>query len=139
MDVGNGRRSFFKYLLSFLAFSAGSMLSFKRSIGSKIDKLGPTRAHAMGNGGKRIKKIAVEEHASMGLEDQIEERLLLSPSKQPERVMARSDLSYWAVRELGICGTAAGERLGLSQSAVNRAVQRGERLVSRRHLSLKDD
>lgn len=69
----------------------------------------------------------------------IEVKQLLSPSKQPERVMARSVLSYWAVRELGISGTAVGERLGLSQSAVSRAVQRGERLVSERHLSLRDD
>ena len=69
----------------------------------------------------------------------IEVKQLLSPSKQPERVMARSVLSYWAVRELGISGTAVGERLGLSQSAVSRAVQRGERLVSERHLSLRDN
>ncbi len=69
----------------------------------------------------------------------IEVKQLLSPSKQPERVMARSVLSYWAVRELGISGTAVGEKLGLSQSAVSRAVQRGERLVSERHLSLRDD
>ena len=69
----------------------------------------------------------------------IEVKQLLSPSKQPERVMARSVLSYWAVRELGISGTAVGERLGLSQSAVSRAVQRGERLVSERHLSLRND
>ena len=70
---------------------------------------------------------------------QIEVEQLLSPSKQPERVMARSVLSYWAVRELGISGTAVGERLGLSQSAVSRAVQRGESLVAERHLSLMDD
>ncbi len=69
----------------------------------------------------------------------IEVKQLLSPSKQLERVMARSVLSYWAVRELGISGTAVGERLGLSQSAVSRAVQRGERLVSEHHLSLRDD
>jgi putative transposase len=67
----------------------------------------------------------------------IEVKQLLSPSKQPERVMARSVLSYWAVRELGISGTAVGKRLGLSQSAVSKAVQRGERLVSERNLSLK--
>lgn len=69
----------------------------------------------------------------------IEVKQILSPSKQSERVMARSVLSYWAVMELGISGTAVGERLGLSQSAVSRAVQRGERLVSEHHLSLRDD
>jgi chromosomal replication initiation ATPase DnaA len=69
----------------------------------------------------------------------IEKRLLLAPSKRPECVMARSVLSYWAVRELGISGTAVGERLGLSQSAVSRAVKRGERFVSEGHLSLWDE
>jgi len=69
----------------------------------------------------------------------IEVRLLLLPSKQPERAMARSVLSYWAVRELGISGTAVGKKLGLSQSAVSRAVHRGERLVSERNLSVMDD
>jgi len=41
--------------------------------------------------------------------------------------------------DLGISGTAVGERLGLSQSAVSRAVQRGERLISERNLSVMDD
>jgi len=66
----------------------------------------------------------------------IEERLLLTPSKQPQRVMARSILCYWAVRELGLSGTDVGKRLGLSQSAVSRAVQRGQQLVFEQHFSL---
>jgi predicted transcriptional regulator len=53
--------------------------------------------------------------------------------------MARSVLAYWFVRELGISGTKVGRRLGLSQSAVSRAVQRGEQLVTERKLSLNDD
>jgi len=53
-------------------------------------------------------------------------KYILTPGKQPERVTARSVLAYWAVRELGIPGTKVGKRLGLSQSAVSRAVQRGE-------------
>jgi chromosomal replication initiation ATPase DnaA len=63
---------------------------------------------------------------------------ILSPGKQPERVMARSVLAYWSVRELGISGTNVGERLGLSQSAISRSVQRGEQLVSEHRLSLYD-
>jgi chromosomal replication initiation ATPase DnaA len=63
---------------------------------------------------------------------------ILSPGKQPERVMARSVLAYWSVRELGISGTKVGERLGLSQSAISRSVQRGEQLVSEHRLSLYD-
>ena len=66
-------------------------------------------------------------------------RNILSLGKQPERVMARSVLAYWAVRELGIPGTEAGKRLGLSQSAISRAVQRGEQLVSEHRLSLIND
>ena len=69
----------------------------------------------------------------------IEVRQILSPGKHPERVMARSVLAYWFVRELGISGTKVGRRLGLSQSAVSRAVQRGEQLVTERKLSLNDD
>ena len=69
----------------------------------------------------------------------IEVRQILSPGKHPERVMARSILAYWFVRELGISGTKVGRRLGLSQSAVSRAVQRGEQLVTERKLSLNDD
>jgi hypothetical protein len=48
---------------------------------------------------------------------------VLSPGKQPECVMARSVLAYWAVRKLGISGTKVGKRLGLSQSAVSPAAE----------------
>jgi hypothetical protein len=54
---------------------------------------------------------------------------ILMPGKQPLRVKARSIAAYWAVRELGIDGTTVGEKMGLSQSAISRAVQRGEKLV----------
>ncbi|MFC1811567.1 hypothetical protein ACFL03_02635 [Thermodesulfobacteriota bacterium] len=63
--------------------------------------------------------------------------LLLRTCKEPKRVMTRNVLSYWAVRELGISGAAVGGMLGLSQSAVSRAVQRGECLVSERYLSME--
>jgi hypothetical protein len=65
-------------------------------------------------------------------------KYILSPGKQPERVIARSVLAYWAVRKLGISGTKVGKKLGLSQSAVSRAVQRGEQLVAEHRLSLYD-
>ncbi|MEA3446190.1 MAG: transposase, partial [Bacteroidota bacterium] len=65
-------------------------------------------------------------------------KYILSPGKQPKRVMARSVLAYWAVRELGISGTKVGKKLGLSQPATSRAVQRGEQLVSEHRLSLYD-
>lgn len=55
-------------------------------------------------------------------------KAITSGGKQPERVKARSLVAYWAVRELGMNGTLVGRKIGLSQSAVSRAVQRGEQL-----------
>ncbi len=55
--------------------------------------------------------------------------IIQQPGRDRERVIARSVAAYWAVRELGIPGTKVGLQLGLSQSAVSRAVKRGEQLV----------
>jgi len=44
-------------------------------------------------------------------------------------------LCYWAVREMGLPGTAVAARLGLTQSAVSRAVLRGERLAKEQRLA----
>lgn len=56
--------------------------------------------------------------------------------KQPLRVKARSLVCYWAVRELGINGTKVGKLLDMGQSAVSRAVMRGEKLAQDMNLSL---
>lgn len=53
---------------------------------------------------------------------------LLRPGKQPARVNGRSLLCFWAVRDLGITASEVGRKIGLTQSAVSRAVQRGEKL-----------
>jgi hypothetical protein len=45
------------------------------------------------------------------------------------RVEARSLFCYWAVRGLGIPGTAVAKRLGLSQPTVSISVNRGERVA----------
>lgn len=58
------------------------------------------------------------------------------PGNQPLRVKARSLVCYWAVRELGMSGTSVGELLGIGQSAVSRAVVRGEKLTRDMNLSL---
>jgi putative transposase len=50
--------------------------------------------------------------------------------KQPRRVQARSLFCCWAVRELGFSATALAAKLNLTQSAVSRAVQRGEKLAA---------
>ena len=50
MDGKSARRTFFKRLLSLLAFSAASTLSFQKNMGTKIGKLGLIKkAHAMNN------------------------------------------------------------------------------------------
>lgn len=51
------------------------------------------------------------------------------PGKKPKQVRARSLVCYWAVSELGLKGTAVGQRLGMTQSAVSRAVQRGRAIA----------
>lgn len=61
---------------------------------------------------------------------------ILSPGKQPERVKARSLVAYLAVRQLGMPGTDVGKRLGVSKSAISRAVARGESLSAALSISL---
>ncbi len=68
----------------------------------------------------------------------IEAREIVTAGKQPLRVQARSLLCYWAVRELGLSVTSVATRLGLTQPAASRAVQRGERLVQEQNYSLND-
>jgi 2,3-dihydroxybenzoate decarboxylase len=77
MDRENKRRSFLKYLLSLMTFSAGSILSYKGNWGLKIKKsgsinIGPSEAQAK-DAGIRVKKIAVEEHHGEGMS--IDQRL----------------------------------------------------------------
>ena len=59
--------------------------------------------------------------------------------KEPERVKAKSVAAYWAVKELGMTGTEVGKELSLTQSAVSRAVRRGEELARELGLSLVDE
>jgi REP element-mobilizing transposase RayT len=55
---------------------------------------------------------------------------IISPSRQLHRVKARSVLCYWAVRELGMSGSAVAQVLNIGQPAVSRAVGRGEKLAN---------
>jgi len=61
---------------------------------------------------------------------------IFSPGKYKKRVQARSVLSYWAVRELGVTGSAIAKKIGISQPAVSFSVQRGERIVREMGLDL---
>ena len=60
---------------------------------------------------------------------------VLSSSKQPQRVKARSLLCYWAVKELEVGAVDMARRLGVSQTTVSRAVARGESIAA--HMDLK--
>lgn len=60
----------------------------------------------------------------------IDVREVWACGKQPKRVEARNLLCHWAVRELGVSATAIATKLKLTQSAVSRAVQRGEKLAT---------
>jgi putative transposase len=53
-------------------------------------------------------------------------------------VEARSLVSYWAVRELGLPGTEVARRLGVTQPAVSQAVRRGARIAEEKHFELKE-
>jgi len=64
---------------------------------------------------------------------------LLSKTRQRERVNARSVLCYWAVNELELPGATVARRLKMCNSAVSRAVVRGERIASDRKLKLFED
>jgi REP element-mobilizing transposase RayT len=54
---------------------------------------------------------------------------VLSSAKQSQRVKARSLLCYWAVKELKMQGSDVAGRLEISNSAVSRAVTRGEKIA----------
>jgi chromosomal replication initiation ATPase DnaA len=54
---------------------------------------------------------------------------VLKRSKDPQTVMARSLLCFWANRELGMTTVEISHRLKVSQSAVSRSSMRGEKLA----------
>jgi hypothetical protein len=57
--------------------------------------------------------------------DRTEEELRTA-GKSRSRVAARSGMSNWAVRELGVSGTEVARWLGVTQPAVSQAVKRRE-------------
>jgi len=56
---------------------------------------------------------------------------LVSSGKQLNRVKAKSVLICWAVQELGMSATAVGLKLGMSQSSVSRAAERGRAIIEK--------
>jgi putative transposase len=55
--------------------------------------------------------------------------MILTPSRAVDRAAARRVVAYWALTVLEMPGTEIGRKLTLSQSAVSRAVRRGEEWV----------
>ncbi len=56
----------------------------------------------------------------------IESSYILSKGRQRKKVDARSLLCYWVVRELGMSLTELARYFGMTPSAVDYAVERGE-------------
>ena len=64
---------------------------------------------------------------------------ILLPSKQPDRVKARSLVCFWAVKELSISSLSVASKLRITQPAVSRAAQRGEKLAIENNLCLEKE
>jgi putative transposase len=75
----------------------------------------------------------VADHFDMDAES------VYSPGKQPQRVKARSVAAYLAVWQLGMAGTEIGKQIGMSPSAVSRAVARGERFAADYKICLPEE
>lgn len=67
---------------------------------------------------------------------QIDRDELSLRGRQKIRAEARSLFCYWAVRELGISGTSLARRLGMSQSGVVYAVNKGEKIAKEKKYKL---
>ena len=69
------RRSFLKNFFSLSAFIIGSGLLFSKNKYFNFEKISRKEALAIGNNDKKVKKIAVEEHAQKQDLDQLDKRL----------------------------------------------------------------
>jgi hypothetical protein len=66
----------------------------------------------------------------------IEPERIWGPGRYADVVAARSLLSYWAVRELGVSATELARRFGMTQPAVSISVKRGENLANAKGFKL---
>jgi REP element-mobilizing transposase RayT len=63
---------------------------------------------------------------------------ILLPTKQRHPVMARSLLCFWTIKDLGLSSIAVAGRMGITQPAVSRLAQRGEKVAIDNNLSLEN-
>ena len=78
---------------------------------------------------KKLEKMVSEIY-------QIDGDELYLRGRQKIRAEARSLFCYWAVRELGISGTSLARSLGMSQSGMVYAVNKGERVAKEKNYKL---
>jgi REP element-mobilizing transposase RayT len=69
---------------------------------------------------------------------EISHRDLLSGSKYPKIVKARSLVCYWGARELGMSTVELAKKLNISQPTASQSVLRGQKIVEEQSLKLLD-
>jgi REP element-mobilizing transposase RayT/biotin operon repressor len=83
------------------------------------------RAHALRASGLDVDKVAHRVAEVLGMEV----KAVWEPGRRAVTVQARSLLSYWCVRALGVSMSALARRMGISVTAVSKAVQRGAKIA----------
>ncbi|MBW1981574.1 MAG: transposase [Deltaproteobacteria bacterium] len=83
------------------------------------------RGHELESRGFNIEQLAIRVADIFG----VDARDIFKAGKYKKIVPARSVFCYWAVRELGVSGTALAARLGMTQPAVSISVRRGGKIV----------
>ena len=83
------------------------------------------RTHALRARGLDVDQIAHRVAKVLGMEV----KAVWEPGRRAATVQARSLLCYWSVRALGVSMSALSRRLGISVTAVSKAVQRGAKIA----------
>lgn len=68
----------------------------------------------------------------------ITQEMVWAPGRYRKTVEARSLMCYWSVRKLGISMSSLARRLDISIPAVSKSVLRGQKIASKRKISLID-
>jgi len=93
------------------------------------------KKHRLLSKGYNLEKIAFKVSALM----QLKPSEIWAPGKERKRVNARSLLSYWAVRDVGISMAELSRHLKLSLSGISLSVKRGEKIAKDNDYKLVDN